>query len=181
MALIAVDANGNWKRTICASMTAGQTQTGTFAGLLDGEDHLEMWLQVNTQYIGETYDNVVLSPQLEAGGTATAFEPYKSILPITGRESVEIAACGKNLLKPPGDATVGGVTYTLQDNGTYLANGTVTGTGLMSLYKAFCLPGSIPYPAARAAYRYRWRCTRLTARISARFARPTEEQRRLVL
>ena len=78
-------------------MTAGQTQTGTFAGLLDGEDHLEMWLQVNTQYIGETYDNVVLSPQLEAGGTATAFEPYKSVLPITGRDSVEIAACGKNL------------------------------------------------------------------------------------
>ena len=41
----------------------------------------------------------------------------------------------KNLLKPPGDATVSGVTYTLQDNGTYLANGTVAGTGLLSLYK----------------------------------------------
>lgn len=48
---------------------------------------------------------------------------------------VTIVGCGKNLLKPPGDATVSGVTYTLQDNGTYLANGTVAGTGLLSLYK----------------------------------------------
>ena len=55
---------------------------------------------------GETYD-VTLYPQLEAGSSATVFEPYKSVLPITGRDSVEIAACGKNLLTNTNQGMVG--------------------------------------------------------------------------
>lgn len=54
---------------------------------------------------------------------------------------VTIVGCGKNLLKPQGNATVDGVTYTLQDNGTYLANGTVAGTGLLIMYKGVLPPG----------------------------------------
>ena len=66
---------------------------------------------------GETYD-VTLYPQLEAGSTATAYEPYKSILPITGRESVEIAACGRNLLTNTNQGTVGW-TYGNGNNAEY--------------------------------------------------------------
>ncbi|GEM_PF-1125874 len=66
---------------------------------------------------GETYD-VTLYPQLEAGSTATAYEPYKSVLPITGRESVEIAACGRNLLTNTNQGTVGW-TYGNGNNAEY--------------------------------------------------------------
>ena len=66
---------------------------------------------------GETYD-VTLYPQLEAGSSATVFEPYKSVLPITGRESVEIAACGRNLLTNTNQGTVGW-TYGNGNNAEY--------------------------------------------------------------
>ena len=73
--------------------------------------------------------------QLEMGSAATAYEPYKSVLPISGRESVEVVACGKNLLNPPGDKTISGLTYTLQSDGTYLVNGTITGISELDLYE----------------------------------------------
>ena len=38
-----------------------------------------MMIQTANDSAGQTFDNVVLSPQLEAGGTATAFEPYRSM------------------------------------------------------------------------------------------------------
>ena len=132
--------DGTYIRTICAS-NRGSTQTGTVTELTGEEAYHQAFIQAVRTTVGQTVTDVVLSPQLETGGTATAFEPYKSVLPITGRESVEIAACGKNLLKPQGDATAGGVTYTLQNNGTYLANGTVAGMGLLSLYKGVLPPG----------------------------------------
>ena len=140
VALSVYKADGTYIRTICAS-NGGATQTGTVTGLTGEEAYHQAFIQAVSTIVGQTVTNVVLSPQLERGDTATAFEPYKSILPITGRENVEIAACGKNLLKPQGDATVGGVTYTLQDNGTYLANGTVTSTGFLAMYKGVLPPG----------------------------------------
>ena len=124
VSLIAVDANNLWKRTIAASW--GGAQTFTLSGLLDGEDHIRMMVQTANDSAGQTFDNVVLSPQLEAGDTATAFEAYKSVLPITGRESVEIAACGKNLLPPQTSQMRSGVTLTVQeDRGVHLS-GTCT-------------------------------------------------------
>ena len=108
---------------------------------------------------------------IEAGDTATAYEPYQdvpflaldnaqgqiesvaveagcrtrqagtgtpspdNVRALSGRESVGVRACGKNLLKPPGNATIGGVAYTLQSDGTYLANGTVASMGTLSLYE----------------------------------------------
>ena len=77
VSLIAVDANNLWKRTIAASW--GGAQTFTLSGLLDGEDHIRMMIQTANDSAGQTFDNVVLSPQLEVGGTATAFEPYRSM------------------------------------------------------------------------------------------------------
>ena len=76
---------------------------------------------------------------LEAGCVAQqagAGDPSPSnIRAISGRESVEVQACGKNLLNPPGDKTISGLTYTLQSDGTYLVNGTITGISELDLYE----------------------------------------------
>lgn len=77
VALIAVDANNQWKRTI--GLSWGNPLTFNFNGLLDGEDHIRMMIQTANDSAGQTFDNVVLSPQLEAGDTATAFESYRSM------------------------------------------------------------------------------------------------------
>ena len=77
VALIAVDANNQWKRTI--GLSWGNPGTFNFNGLLDGEYRVRMMIQTANDSAGQTFDNVVLSPQLEAGGAATAFEPYRSM------------------------------------------------------------------------------------------------------
>ena len=77
VALIAVDANNQWKRTI--GLSFGNPGTFNLNGLRDGEDHVRMMIQTANDFTGQTFDNVVISPQLEAGDTATAFEPYRSM------------------------------------------------------------------------------------------------------
>ena len=81
----------------------------------------------------------VQSVAVEAGYRArqagTGDPSPENIRAITGRDSVEIAACGKNLLNPPGDKTISGLTYTLQSDGTYLVNGTITGISELDLYE----------------------------------------------
>ena len=73
---------------------------------------------------------------VDTGVSPTMMRRWRGADVTTEREYTETrVGRGKNLLKPPGDATVSGVTYTLQDNGTYLANGTVAGMGWLSLYK----------------------------------------------
>ena len=44
-----------------------------------------------------TLDNASAKPQLEKGSTATAYAPYENIRPISGRDSVKVERCGKNL------------------------------------------------------------------------------------
>ena len=132
IALAVFDANGAWLRAICTSYN-GAPAMGTVTELTGNEAYHQAFIQADTSVVGQTVTNVVLSPQLEAGDTATAFEPYQDIpflalgnaqgqiervaveagcrakqagtgaaspanvRAITGRESVEIAACGKNL------------------------------------------------------------------------------------
>lgn len=62
--------------------------------------------------------------QLEKASSATSFEPYENICPISGRTSVDIEGCGKNLLpKSTLNGTIDGVTFTVDDNGSITANG----------------------------------------------------------
>ena len=169
VALIAVDANNQWKRTI--GLSWGSPGTFNLNGLLDGEDHIRMMIQTANDSAGQTFDNVVLSPQLEAGGTATAFEPYEdvpflaldnaqgqiesvaveagcrakqagtsepspeNIRAITGRDSMEIAACGKNLFPSLASAvTERGLTVSPQSDGTVVISGTATGQATVYTY-----------------------------------------------
>ena len=69
----------------------------------------------------------VCGAQLEEGSTATDWTPAPGdYAPITGRESVEIAACGKNLLPPQTPQTKSGVTLTVQEDGGVHLSGTCT-------------------------------------------------------
>ena len=146
VALAVFDANGTWLRAICVSYN-GAPAMGTVTELTGNEAYHQAFIQANASTVGQAIDNVTLAPQLEAGSTATAFEPYQdipflaldnaqgqiesvavevgcrakqagtsepspeNIRAITGRESVEIAACGKNLFPSLASAvTVSGLT-----------------------------------------------------------------------
>lgn len=72
--------------------------------------------------------------QLEAGSTATEYEPPENIRPITGRDALNPNHTGKNLLSLPyvhGGAgstrTHNGVVFAVNDDGSITVNGTVEG------------------------------------------------------
>lgn len=91
---------------------------------------------------GVTVNNEVVSPQLEIGSTATAYEPYSTAAAIAGTDSIEINAIGKNFLKiPDAPSTVGGVTYTPQADGSLIANGTCSGQDTFAIYQGVLPPG----------------------------------------
>ena len=91
---------------------------------------------------GETYD-VTVYPQLEAGSAATAFEAYRAVLPISGRESVEIRACGKNLLPVKATSeTSFGITCTGNGDGSYTMSGTATDYSVYELWQHAPLNGT---------------------------------------
>ena len=65
--------------------------------------------------------------QLEEGSSLSAYSPYSNICPIDGFDGVEVKRTGKNLLKVVETAqTIRGVTFTVNEDGTILANGTAS-------------------------------------------------------
>lgn len=74
-------------------------------------------------YSGTVCDNVVFSPQIEEGDTATAYA--KAVVPA----AVTVRRNGKNLIPYPywnGTKTINDMTFTVGDDGTVTANGTAT-------------------------------------------------------
>ena len=55
-----------------------------------------MWYVTDNEIVPS--DIVALKPQLELGSSATTWTPYSNICPISGRSSVGVTGCGKNLL-----------------------------------------------------------------------------------
>ena len=78
VSLAVYKADGTYIRTICAS-NRGATQTGTVTELTGDEAYHQAFIQAVSSMVGQTVSNVVLSPQLETGGTATAFEAYEDV------------------------------------------------------------------------------------------------------
>ena len=72
---------------------------------------------------GATFDNLTVYPQLEAGDTATEYEPY------IDPTSVKVTRCGKNLFPYPFNATMydNGITFTDNGDGSVTLNGTNNG------------------------------------------------------
>ena len=107
---------------------------------LDSSSKTFTMTQDDTLYIaiavlaGKTVNNVTVYPQLELGSTATAYQPYVEVETISGRESVEVRACGKNLLQPVYTTqTINGVTFTVNDDGSVTINGTATSRAQYSI------------------------------------------------
>ena len=90
---------------------------------------------------GVSVSNRTFSPQIEAGDAATAYEPY--IPPAAMR----VQRYGKNLVPYPynfTEKTVGGVTFTANEDGTITLNGTATTAVSTSYWSALTLVGHLP-------------------------------------
>lgn len=76
---------------------------------------------------GTTVNNLVFKPMLNEGSTALPYMPYFSGL--KNAFFKEIVSTGKNLIQYPyakGTDTLNGVTFTVNNDGTIIANGTAT-------------------------------------------------------
>lgn len=111
------DANGNYH-------TDNQVNTVNKVITFTGEPN-SISLYVTS---GTTLSNFVVKPQLELGYTATAWQPYSNICPITGHDEVTVTRTGKNLCPTFTSGTGSGLTYTVNDDGSVHVTGTNTGT-----------------------------------------------------
>lgn len=105
----------------------GAGNTGTIGTIATGA-RIEI-----TIVAGYTANNMVFWPQLEKGSAPTAYAPYENIRPISGRDSVTVERCGKNLLKNKGNKTINGIEWTFDDQGLISIKGTI-GQNLSDYY-----------------------------------------------
>lgn len=104
--------------------------------------------------VGQSYSFTVY-PMLEEGSTATAFEPYVGGIPapnpdypqdvqvVTGEQTVTVS--GKNLWPVPKEnQTVGQVTYTYNQDGTFSLSGDPTGGGAVRVIVPLASSGVTP-------------------------------------
>ncbi len=101
------------------------------------KDNPEVTIQFDTDtsgYVGirigngKTVNGLVFKPMIRLASVSDAtFEPYSNICPITGWTGAKVTVTGKNLLNRDGqNTTYNGVTYTFNDDGTILVNGTAS-------------------------------------------------------
>lgn len=105
----------------------GAGNTGTIGTIATGA-RIEI-----TIVAGYTANNLVFWPQLEKGSAPTSYAPYENIRPISGRDSVTVERCGKNLLKNKGNKTINGIEWTFDDQGLISIKGTI-GQNLSDYY-----------------------------------------------
>lgn len=110
-------------------------------------------LTLLTMYVqpGTTVNNLVIKPMLNAGTTALPYQPYFKGL--KNAYFKKIVSTGKNLIPYPyseNTITRSGVTFTVNNDGSIIANGTATEntnfsiyTGNMSLSGEFTLSGCV--------------------------------------
>ena len=89
-------------------------------------------VSIGVQVSPNTTVNATVHPMLNAGTQALPFEAYKTVLPITGRESVNVRACGKNLFdyltEPVWDNN--SATHTVNDGVISVTPGGVRASGI---------------------------------------------------
>ena len=88
-------------------------------------------------------ESVAVEAGCRARQAGTGDPSPSNIRAITGRASVEIAACGKNLLPVRSDsATSQGITYTSNGGGSYTVNGTAIAVNVYDIWKNAPLNGT---------------------------------------
>jgi len=108
-----------------ANITRGNRQSITFT---TNHEITDMRFYASTSYnfsSGDTFSFTDI--QLESGSTATTYAPYSNICPISGHTEANVSDVGKNKLEVTATSqTINGVTFTVNSDGTILANGTST-------------------------------------------------------
>jgi len=132
MAAIGVNpSTGNGSPTTFTTVTAGNVRPA---------------INVNPNV---TITNAVCYPQLELGTTATSYEPYSNICPITSFATTEFVSEGKNLLNVPQSVTLDGVGYLAAINtpihlpvGTYTLSFKCSSVGSTKRYQIILQSGT---------------------------------------
>ena len=168
------NAAGSWVRVLAVSSDYQPVCTFTVDDLREGEAYHKVFFQAEPTAVGQTFANVILSPQLERGETGTDFEPYEDIplialdngqgqlsqiaveagctasvsgSTITGRESVAVLACGKNLLNAS-NATENSAVSGLDADGTVWISADLAISWYMNA------PIAVMYVTAGKTYRF---------------------------
>lgn len=136
---VGFSARDNDNNRIILNIPVGQTSvTQTFSNGLKSVN-----ISLNSGVIGEEYDILLENLQIEAGSSATTFEPYVGGYPapnpdypqdvnvVQGKQT--ILASGKNLFLIPETETKNGVTLTKNSDGTFNLSGTATATATFNI------------------------------------------------
>ena len=96
--------------------------------------------EIKTYFMSDSYgkwSGQMKNVQVEFGTSATAFEPYSNICPISGSTSMTVTRAGKNILpnvySSGSSLTTRGITYT-NTNGIIKVVGTPTGNAYYNLF-----------------------------------------------
>ena len=136
---------------IIASWATGSTGTGAITRTTSSNANYLVVAFSNWAGSGQITVDSNTQIQLEIGSTATAYEPYSNICPISGWDTVKVERTGKNLavLSNFGmDKTVSGITLST-DGSELTIKGTATGVVQSDSTKAasYDLMGMGPFPA----------------------------------
>ena len=105
-----------------SSGTTGDSDSTYGVGWDNSNNNAYIAIRANT-----SVSNKVFYPQIEVGTSATAFEPYTNICPISGWDDAMVTRSGKNLLQNNATAqTTTGVTFVVNDDKRIVANGTAS-------------------------------------------------------
>lgn len=118
----------------------GLTEHKKTAPIVIDETMPDCNIYINIDKIGTTVGGSFYV-QLEKGDTATEYTPY------VDPSTVTVTRCGKNLISPPyahsSGYTSNGVTFTVQEDGAVVINGTPTNTTEFLFERALKLPVGI--------------------------------------
>lgn len=113
-----------------AGSRVGTCVLGTAATLTDVPDMACFYAGTGDGSKGAYFKDIML---VKGNTKPTAYAPYENIRPISGRESVTVERCGKNLLKNKGNKTINGIEWTFDDQGLISIKGTI-GQNLSDYY-----------------------------------------------
>ncbi len=128
---------------LLTNMLEGKTQLVLSGTFVMPEGYRTYGIFINPKD-GEVLENKVYYPQLEEGAVATEYKPY--VKP----QCASLVRCGKNLIAYPykyKSLTTGGVTFTVDEDGSITANGIASGVWF-ALHGGWDADTSLPIPSS---------------------------------
>lgn len=124
--------NRNISANSSSDYGTGNNTTINATSLNESDTIIRMYANVDSgNTVSELKFKPIFIPQSETDST---FEPYSNICPIEGWTGVKVMRTGKNLLNLTNRYIAGsGITWTIQDNGTIIANGNSSEHGYIAI------------------------------------------------